>query len=94
MTHDAAHNVAAMPTLSQYANGETTRPSSVADSVRPVFDGFALDLVDVGPVTLRVRHGVAGAPVFLLHGHPRTPSSAMIAARWSRSARPWITPSA
>jgi haloacetate dehalogenase len=38
------------------------------------FDGFALDQVDVGDVTLRVRHGGdAGAPaVVLLHGHPRT----------------------
>ncbi|MEU8120370.1 alpha/beta hydrolase [Spirillospora sp. NPDC049024] len=36
------------------------------------FDGFALDHVDVGEVTLRVRHGGAGTPVLLLHGHPRT----------------------
>lgn len=37
-----------------------------------MFDGFVLDLIEVGPVTLRVRHGGAGAPVVLLHGHPRT----------------------
>ena len=36
------------------------------------FDGFTLDHVDVGEVTLRVRHGGAGTPVLLLHGHPRT----------------------
>jgi haloacetate dehalogenase len=36
------------------------------------FDGFALDFVDVGEVTLRVRHGGDGPPVVLLHGHPRT----------------------
>ncbi|GGQ20112.1 haloacetate dehalogenase [Actinomadura coerulea] len=36
------------------------------------FDGFALDHVDVGEVTLRVRHGGTGPPVLLLHGHPRT----------------------
>ena len=36
------------------------------------FDGFELERIDVGPVTLRVRHGGAGAPVVLLHGHPRT----------------------
>ncbi|WP_149257081.1 alpha/beta fold hydrolase [Actinomadura sp. K4S16] len=36
------------------------------------FDGFTLDHVDVGEVTLRVRHGGAGKPVLLLHGHPRT----------------------
>jgi haloacetate dehalogenase len=37
-----------------------------------VFDGFALDRVDVGEAVLRVRHGGAGPPVLLLHGHPRT----------------------
>jgi haloacetate dehalogenase len=37
-----------------------------------VFDGFALDYVDVGDVTLRVRHGGRGAAVVLMHGHPRT----------------------
>jgi haloacetate dehalogenase len=41
-------------------------------TVVPVFDGFHLDHVDVGDVTLRVRYGGAGAPVVLLHGHPRT----------------------
>jgi haloacetate dehalogenase len=38
----------------------------------PVFDGFTLDRIDVGDVTLRVRHGGSGPPVVLLHGHPRT----------------------
>jgi haloacetate dehalogenase len=37
-----------------------------------MFPGFALDLVEVGDVTLRVRHGGSGPPVLLLHGHPRT----------------------
>ena len=37
-----------------------------------MFDGFHLELVDVGDVTLRVRHGGHGSPVVLLHGHPRT----------------------
>jgi haloacetate dehalogenase len=37
-----------------------------------VFDGFRLAHVDVGEVRLRVRYGGAGAPVVLLHGHPRT----------------------
>jgi haloacetate dehalogenase len=37
-----------------------------------MFDGFRLDHVDVGEVTLRVRHGGAGSPVVLIHGHPRT----------------------
>jgi haloacetate dehalogenase len=37
-----------------------------------VFEDFALETVDVGDVTLRVRHGGEGPPVVLLHGHPRT----------------------
>jgi haloacetate dehalogenase len=37
-----------------------------------VFEGFALERVDVGDVALRVRHGGNGPPVLLLHGHPRT----------------------
>jgi haloacetate dehalogenase len=37
-----------------------------------VFDGFALERVDVGQAELRVRYGGSGPPVLLLHGHPRT----------------------
>jgi haloacetate dehalogenase len=37
-----------------------------------MFDGFALERIDIGQATLRVRHGGAGSPVLLLHGHPRT----------------------
>ena len=37
-----------------------------------MFEGFALETVDVGEVVLRVRHGGKGTPVVLLHGHPRT----------------------
>ena len=37
-----------------------------------MFEGFTLEYVDVGDVTLRVRHGGQGQPVVLLHGHPRT----------------------
>jgi haloacetate dehalogenase len=37
-----------------------------------IFDGFALEHIDVGDAVLRVRHGGAGPPVLLLHGHPRT----------------------
>ena len=33
---------------------------------------FALEFVDTGEVTIRVRHGGEGPPVVLLHGHPRT----------------------
>jgi hypothetical protein len=32
-----------------------------------MFDGFQLDRVDVGEVTLRVRYGGQGQPVVLLH---------------------------
>jgi len=37
-----------------------------------VFQGFELERIDLGDVTLRVRHGGSGPPVLLLHGHPRT----------------------
>jgi haloacetate dehalogenase len=37
-----------------------------------IFEGFALEQVDVGVTVLRVRHGGSGPPVVLLHGHPRT----------------------
>jgi haloacetate dehalogenase len=37
-----------------------------------MFENFALEHVDVGEVTLRVRHGGDGPPIVLLHGHPRT----------------------
>ena len=37
-----------------------------------MYEGFALERIDVGEVELRVRHGGAGSPVLLLHGHPRT----------------------
>jgi len=37
-----------------------------------MFEGFALDVVTLGEATLRVRHGGAGEPLLLLHGHPRT----------------------
>ena len=37
-----------------------------------MFDGFALEMIDTGEATLRVRHGGSGPPVLLLHGHPRT----------------------
>lgn len=36
------------------------------------FDGFELQNVTCGEVTLRVRQGGSGPPVVLLHGHPRT----------------------
>jgi haloacetate dehalogenase len=37
-----------------------------------VFEEFALERIDLGEVSLRVRHGGVGPPVVLLHGHPRT----------------------
>jgi haloacetate dehalogenase len=51
-----------------------------------VFDGFALDRVDVGEAVLRVRHGGAGPAVLLLHGHPRTHATwHRVAPRLARS---------
>jgi haloacetate dehalogenase len=46
----------------------------------PVFEGFTDERVDVGEVSLRVRHGGDGLPVLLVHGHPRT------GATWHRVA--------
>ena len=37
-----------------------------------MFEGFALERIDVGESVLRVRHGGTGPPLLLLHGHPRT----------------------
>jgi haloacetate dehalogenase len=37
-----------------------------------LFPGFALERIDVGEATLRVRHGGSGPPLLLLHGHPQT----------------------
>lgn len=40
-----------------------------------MFDGFAVEDVEVGDATLHVRHGGDGPAVLLLHGHPRTGST-------------------
>jgi haloacetate dehalogenase len=45
-----------------------------------MFEGFVRNDVDLGGVSLRVRHGGSGPPVVLLHGHPRTH------ATWGRVA--------
>jgi haloacetate dehalogenase len=37
-----------------------------------LFEGFALSRIELGEVTLRVRHGGDGPPLLLLHGHPQT----------------------
>jgi haloacetate dehalogenase len=37
-----------------------------------MFEGFALETIDLPEARLRVRHGGSGPPVLLLHGHPRT----------------------
>ena len=37
-----------------------------------MFEGLALERIDVGGAELRVRHGGSGPAVLLLHGHPRT----------------------
>ncbi|MGF6229208.1 haloacetate dehalogenase [Inquilinus ginsengisoli] len=37
-----------------------------------MFEGFALQMIELPEATLRVRHGGSGPPALLLHGHPRT----------------------
>jgi haloacetate dehalogenase len=37
-----------------------------------LFEGFTLSMIELGEVTLRVRHGGSGPPLLLLHGHPQT----------------------
>jgi haloacetate dehalogenase len=37
-----------------------------------MFDGFRIDSVDIGDVTIRVRIGGTGPPLLLLHGNPQT----------------------
>src|SRR5690349_14091863 len=37
-----------------------------------LFEGFTLSTIDLGAVTVRVRHGGSGPPLLLLHGHPQT----------------------
>jgi haloacetate dehalogenase len=36
------------------------------------FEGFELSQIDLGEVSLRVRHGGSGPPLVLLHGYPQT----------------------
>jgi haloacetate dehalogenase len=54
----------------------------------PFFDGFTLAQIEVGEVSLRVRHGGHGPPLVLLHGHPRTHATwhkvaALLASRFA-----------
>jgi haloacetate dehalogenase len=37
-----------------------------------MFEGFELETIDTGEVSVRVRHGGSGPPLLLLHGHPQT----------------------
>ncbi len=40
-----------------------------------MFEGFATERIDLADSSIFVRHGGAGPPVLLLHGHPRTSST-------------------
>lgn len=37
-----------------------------------LFPGFETDAIDTGEARIHVRHGGAGPPILLLHGHPQT----------------------
>src|ERR1700689_4781331 len=55
-----------------YPNFRNFKIELTPGNVGAVFEGFVLDQVNVGDVTLRARYGGAGPPIVLLHGHPRT----------------------
>ncbi len=53
-----------------------------------MFEGFVLEHVTLGDVTLRFRAGGSGPPVVLLHGHPRTHTTwHQVAARMAEHHR-------
>jgi haloacetate dehalogenase len=54
------------------ARAGTTPENTSERSPAGGFDGYAQERVDVGEVTLRVRHGGSGSPLLLLHGYPET----------------------
>ena len=37
-----------------------------------MFPGFEQDVIDTGEAVINLRHGRAGPPLLLLHGHPQT----------------------
>src|SRR5437763_2257329 len=37
-----------------------------------MFEGFEMEMIDIGEATIYVRHGGSGPPLLLLHGHPQT----------------------
>jgi haloacetate dehalogenase len=41
-------------------------------AIASMFEGFALDQIDVGEGVIRVRHGGSGPPLLLLRGYPQT----------------------
>src|SRR5260221_3046168 len=59
---------------SQAAEPRARYLSVVSGAGRKVgmFEGFALEMIALPEATLGGRHGGAGPPVLLLHGHPRT----------------------
>ena len=72
----------------------TTRQAHRACQAVRVFDGFADERLDLGPVVLRVRRSpTTGPAVLLLHGHPRTAATWHAVARCSHQAgTPWSAP--
>lgn len=55
-----------------------------------MFDSFALNRVDLGDVTIRVRHGGTGTPVVLLHGHPVPTPPGTASRRDCALSMPWF----
>ncbi|WP_254631336.1 alpha/beta fold hydrolase, partial [Cellulomonas sp. GbtcB1] len=63
------------PRTSAGTRGARWRAVLVVLDARPVFEGFTVTDVPVDGAVIHVRHGGAGRPVLLLHGHPRTGST-------------------
>jgi len=75
----AGHSIVGSGALVDILSPSAARPGD--DAAMSLFEGFTVGSIDVGEVELYVRHsGTGGAPVLLLHGHPRT------GATWHRVA--------
>ena len=55
-----------------------------------MFEGFRLETIQLPEATLRVRHGGAGPPVLLLHGHRGRMPHGTVSPRLSPKTIRWL----